>query len=226
MKTNTKPLKENQISIRAEEKGKKISLRQSFLNERTRIKEELGDLESIRLKLGLSQRKICILLMVDPSAWTRWNKSEAPPHIYQALKWLLELRKLNPAVTNPSDLSSRVDFIQNKTQSKIKDLELETQDLHKQIESMRLQMLQFSILKSNPETPKKFSKRKPTLKPKSAQKVKTRNRKRNIRKKVKKTPVKKPLIHKQTQSLKKRKSQKKILKRKPKLKKSFKRRNR
>src|SRR4051812_48315320 len=38
------------------------------------IRRQLGDLKKIRQNLGLSQRKICQLLMVDPSAWTRWTK--------------------------------------------------------------------------------------------------------------------------------------------------------
>jgi hypothetical protein len=54
------------------------------------IKREIGDLESIRKSLGFSQRKICQLLMVDPSAWTRWMKGDRiPPHIYRALSWYL-----------------------------------------------------------------------------------------------------------------------------------------
>jgi hypothetical protein len=55
------------------------------------LKETNGDLEAIRERLGLSRRKICQLLLVDPSAWTRWTAEggEAPPHIYRALDWYL-----------------------------------------------------------------------------------------------------------------------------------------
>lgn len=97
--------------------------RAHYLLEREKIKNEIGDLEKIRLTLGLSQRRICMLLLVDPSAWTRWNKNEAPPHIYQALKWLLELRKVNPDITAPNNIESRVDLLHASTQAKIRELE-------------------------------------------------------------------------------------------------------
>lgn len=62
------------------------------------IQEKWGDLESIRERLGLSQRKMSQLLMVDPSAWTRWTKhgDEAPPHIYRSLSWFLTLHEKHP----------------------------------------------------------------------------------------------------------------------------------
>lgn len=65
------------------------------------IKRQLGDLEKIRQDLGLSQRKICQLLMVDPSAWTRWTKKgeSAPPHIYRALQWYAILQEKIPGLT-------------------------------------------------------------------------------------------------------------------------------
>lgn len=65
------------------------------------IKRQLGDLEQIRQSLGLSQRKICQLLMVDPSAWTRWTKQgdQAPPHIYRALQWYMILQEKLPGLT-------------------------------------------------------------------------------------------------------------------------------
>lgn len=105
--------------------------RHDYLLEREKIKNEIGDLENIRLRLGLSQRRICMLLLVDPSAWTRWNKTEAPPHIYQALRWLLELRKINPDVTAPNNIESRVELLQSATQSKIRDLENSVEILEK-----------------------------------------------------------------------------------------------
>lgn len=66
------------------------------------IRRQLGGLEEIRGKLGLSQRKMCQLLMVDPSAWTRWTKSgvdQAPPHIYRALQWYMSLQEKIPGLT-------------------------------------------------------------------------------------------------------------------------------
>lgn len=62
------------------------------------LKRQNGDLEQIRQKLGLSRRKIAQLLLVDPSAWTRWTSSggDAPPHVYQALDWYLAILEKDP----------------------------------------------------------------------------------------------------------------------------------
>jgi hypothetical protein len=100
-----------------------MSLRDKYLSEKERILHEIGSLDQVLQTLGLSQRKACQLLLVDPSAWTRWNKTGAPPHIYQALKWLIQLKKINPDATAPSDIAGRVDLIQSKTDMKIKELE-------------------------------------------------------------------------------------------------------
>lgn len=76
----------------------KTPLRMRYTAEVSVIKRQIGDLDEIRLKLGLSRRKICQLLMVDPSAWTRWIKDDsAPPHIYRALEWYVLLTKEAPA---------------------------------------------------------------------------------------------------------------------------------
>lgn len=65
------------------------------------IQKQVGNLEKIRTDLGLSQRKIAQLLLVDPSAWTRWvkNNEEAPPHIYRALQWYMILQEKIPGLT-------------------------------------------------------------------------------------------------------------------------------
>ncbi len=67
--------------------------------EKQQIIREIGDLESIRLTLGLSRRKICKLLLVDPSSWTRWTKkpnTEAPAYIYRSLQWCLAIMEKYP----------------------------------------------------------------------------------------------------------------------------------
>jgi hypothetical protein len=50
--------------------------------------------------LGLSQRKMAQLLLVDPSAWTRWTQLDqgAPPHVWRALAWYLALQDKYPAL--------------------------------------------------------------------------------------------------------------------------------
>jgi hypothetical protein len=110
---------------RIRQRKNRTTPRDGYLLEKEKIKNEIGDLEQIRQGLGLSQRKVCQLLLVDPSAWTRWQNTPggAPPHIYQSLRWLIELKKVNPDAAAPSDISSRVDFIHSSTQAKIRSLE-------------------------------------------------------------------------------------------------------
>jgi transcriptional regulator with XRE-family HTH domain len=78
----------------------KSTLRMRYEAEARVIQKKIGDLESIRHQLGLTQRKICQLLLVDPSAWTRWTKNgeTAPPHIYRALQWYLAVEEKYPAL--------------------------------------------------------------------------------------------------------------------------------
>jgi transcriptional regulator with XRE-family HTH domain len=95
------------------------------------IRKKLGDLDEIREQLGLTQRKMCQLLLVDPSAWTRWTRDEedAPPHIYRMLQWYLALEEKYPALDvnfwlstvsrgeDPNKSSLRDEKIQNLTQN-------------------------------------------------------------------------------------------------------------
>lgn len=77
------------------------SLRMTYSADVRVFRAQHGGLEEIRLRLGFSRRKMCQLLMVDPSAWTRWTRDEtkAPPHIYRALEWFLALNQ--KALTQP-----------------------------------------------------------------------------------------------------------------------------
>jgi transcriptional regulator with XRE-family HTH domain len=83
------------------ERRAKSSVRMHYEAQVEVIKRQLGELEKIRENLGLSQRKICQLLMVDPSAWTRWTKKNEnpPPHIYRALQWYMILQEKLPGLT-------------------------------------------------------------------------------------------------------------------------------
>ncbi len=69
------------------------ALRRIYESEVRQFKEQHGGLEKLREKLGLSRRKMCQLLLVDPSAWSRWMRDESrvPPHIYRSLEWYLAL---------------------------------------------------------------------------------------------------------------------------------------
>jgi hypothetical protein len=81
----------------------KTALRLRYDAELKLIRARVGSLEDIRGKLGLSRRKICQLLLVDPSAWTRWTSAggDAPPHIYRALEWYLLLSERDPRALMP-----------------------------------------------------------------------------------------------------------------------------
>jgi hypothetical protein len=65
--------------------------------ERERVVQRFGGLDEMRAKLGLSRRKMCEVLLVDASAWTRWTRhssaDSAPAHVFRTLELLLE-RKL------------------------------------------------------------------------------------------------------------------------------------
>src|SRR5258708_7833509 len=76
----------------------KTSLRLKYEAEAQVILKKLGGLNGIRLELGLSQRKICQLLLVDPSSWSRWlqDQSKVPPHILRALEWYMALMEKYP----------------------------------------------------------------------------------------------------------------------------------
>ncbi len=79
----------------------KTSLRMNYEAQVQVVKNQLGNLEEIRLNLGLSQRKMAQLLMIDPSSWTRWVKKgdEAPPHIWRALQWYSIIQEKIPGLT-------------------------------------------------------------------------------------------------------------------------------
>jgi len=77
----------------------KTSLRIKYEVQADRICQEIGDLERIRQRLSLSKRKICQLLLIDPSTWTRWTNysgQKPPPHIYRMLQWYLLLEDKHP----------------------------------------------------------------------------------------------------------------------------------
>ena len=108
----------------------KSSVRMHYEAQVEVIKRQLGDLEKIRETLGLSQRKICQLLMVDPSAWTRWTKKNEnpPPHIYRALQWYMILQEKLPGLTPQYFVGKDPEILH---QSALKKIEAEA---HKRLE--------------------------------------------------------------------------------------------
>lgn len=72
------------------------------------IRKQLGGLPKILDDLQLSQRKLAQLLLVDPSALTRWLKSNPPPHVWRALQWYMILNQKIPGLTPEYFLSARL----------------------------------------------------------------------------------------------------------------------
>lgn len=75
----------------------KPSLRMQYDAEAAVIQKKIGNIDDIRLDLGLSKRQMAQLLLVDPSSLTRWNnEGEVPTYIYRALQWYLALINKQP----------------------------------------------------------------------------------------------------------------------------------
>jgi len=112
-------------NLESSETRAKTSLRMKYEAEVVAFRKREGSLEDIRRKLGLSKRKIGQLLLVDPSAWTRWTKADgdAPPHIYRALEWYLLLQDKHPeyksslwlnAVSRPQISKHEIDAVRKE----------------------------------------------------------------------------------------------------------------
>lgn len=87
---------------------------QKYQKQVEKIIDKHGDLEAIRARLDLSQRQMCQLLFVDPSAWSRWLKSGGPPaHIYRSLEWYLALNDKFPALDVDFWLNTRLKIPDN-----------------------------------------------------------------------------------------------------------------
>jgi transcriptional regulator with XRE-family HTH domain len=123
----------------------KTSLRLRYEAEAQVILKKLGGLNGIRLELGLSQRKICQLLLVDPSSWSRWiqDESKTPPHILRALEWYMALMDKYPGFDinfwiHSSAKSTSLAF--EKTQKLEAALLTQTIELKKRIQFLETQI--------------------------------------------------------------------------------------
>lgn len=101
------------------------------------IKKQIGNLETVRKKLNLSQRKISQLLLVDPSAWSRWvaeERESAPPHIYRALQWYMSLQEQIPGLNAAYFLQKDTEVLKKE----FKSLAMaQTQDLEKSLSQIQ-----------------------------------------------------------------------------------------
>jgi hypothetical protein len=112
------------------------------------IKLQIGSLEEIRQQLSLSRRQICKLLLVDPSAWTRWTRvdDDAPPHIYQALSWYMQLKQQFPEIHAPLHLENKFDLLRKDADLKLQKMQLQMQALQAQKTTFNDPYLKFSTL--------------------------------------------------------------------------------
>lgn len=114
----------------------KTALRLRYESEARVILRNMGGLEGARKLLGLSQRKICQLLLVDPSAWTRWGKDETkiPPHVVRSLQWYLTLESKDPAWGQWREMilkrepDPQIDRLRRDLESKFKTIQNTTQN--------------------------------------------------------------------------------------------------
>jgi transcriptional regulator with XRE-family HTH domain len=123
----------------------KTSLRLRYEAEAQVILKKLGGLNGIRFELGLSQRKICQLLLVDPSSWSRWihDESKTPPHILRSLEWYMALMDKYPGFDinfwiHSSAKSTSLAF--EKTQTLEAELLTQTVELKKRIQFLETQI--------------------------------------------------------------------------------------
>ena len=116
----------------------KTSLKMHYDAQSVVIERQLEGLEGVRSKLGLSQRRMAQLLMVDPSAWTRWNRpgNRAPGIVWRALQWYMILNEKIPGLTPNYFLNSAPSAVRAET----------LKDLKKESEARELLELKFSKL--------------------------------------------------------------------------------
>lgn len=122
-------LKRFQLKIETQKTHKNLSEEYKSIVEMIRL--QYGSLEDIRYRLSLSKRQIAKLLLVDPSAWTRWTRADedAPPHVYQALSWYLQLSEKHPEMHEPLKLENKVDLLRKDYETKLQKLNLEIKRL-------------------------------------------------------------------------------------------------
>lgn len=115
--------KKAEIPPKSVQKKPKSSLKMQYEAEVTVIKSRLGSVSTIRKNLNLNQRQASHLLMVDPSAFNRWEKAgnDAPSYIYRALEWYTLLQDKHPSMGNGFWLSQDQAQINEQKIEKIKE---------------------------------------------------------------------------------------------------------
>lgn len=129
---------EPRLSSNNSETGKedKNALRMKYEAQAHLIRKQIGDIPQILSQLQLSQRALAQLMLVDPSAVSRWIQKPAsiPPSVMRSLQWYLALQEKIPGLT-PSY------FVGRQTQSEIVRLETKASQenslLRKEIDLLR-----------------------------------------------------------------------------------------
>ena len=119
----------------------KTSLRIQYEAQSEVLRRQMGGLRGVQATLDLSARKICQLLMVDPSAWSRWlrDESQVPPHIWRALQWYFTIQDKMPGL-NASY------FLGRDTQNVEKSIELKWRDQEERLRS-KLHLMELDQIK-------------------------------------------------------------------------------
>ncbi len=108
------------------------------------LAEKLGSLSQIRRELGLSQRKISELFLVDPASWNRWErKGRAPGYIYKSIQWFLALRQRNPEMASLAWLKT------HSQESYHHSYERELEELKREVSELKAQRFQQSAPPQN-----------------------------------------------------------------------------
>lgn len=125
-----------------ENQRSKTSLRLQYEAEARVLRRQMGSLEEIRLKLGLTRRKMCKLLLLDPSTWTRWQRDEekVPPHIYRALQWYMISVDKYP-VLHPLHTISTSQEIRKETEDHEHKARMQSEERSRQLLEQRLDRL-------------------------------------------------------------------------------------
>lgn len=128
----------------------KTSLRMLYEAKANLICRQLGGLLGVQRALGLSQRKLAQLLMVDPSTWNRWSKNEEqiPPHIWRSLEWYLALQDKVPGLTpahftgvSLEQLDERFDVLANELrQGQLAEEQSQSRQTHQKLSELEGQI--------------------------------------------------------------------------------------
>ena len=141
---NTVDLKDNKNDLT--ELTKSLTYREK--NELTAelIRKQIGSIEQIRLSMGLNKKRMCELLLIDPSTWTRWcsGKTPVPPTVYRTLQWGLAVMDKHPEF-HPL-MISKINTTSESTTNKTKSLPVNTEALILKEEILELKKSQKMFL--------------------------------------------------------------------------------